>query len=229
RRYSLKGLPTASIYIRSRAYQLVNNTRPIASTPNEPKLHKELVFISGPRRQDTMGDTIARTRFENVSKTSNDSTTLRRDYKPEKESQEARTKRKVKNFTWLKRLYKVGTSRRVESSAEASLWGRFDDEDMFDTSVFNDEEVFAGQDMADQEVNVVKIRKLVIVCSRDKGKAKMVKEKEPKKLTKRKDQIKHDKELAKRLEAQLQAEMEEEDRLARQREEEDNIVSYDNA
>ncbi|GKB02249.1 hypothetical protein Tco_0830338 [Tanacetum coccineum] len=28
---------------------------------------------SGPRRQDTMGDTIARTRFENVSKTSNDS------------------------------------------------------------------------------------------------------------------------------------------------------------
>ncbi|GJY43168.1 hypothetical protein Tco_0431381 [Tanacetum coccineum] len=28
---------------------------------------------SGPRRQDTMGDTIARTRFENMSKTSNDS------------------------------------------------------------------------------------------------------------------------------------------------------------
>ncbi|GKC22441.1 hypothetical protein Tco_1024591 [Tanacetum coccineum] len=85
----------------------------------------------------------------------------------------------------LKRLYKVGTSKRVKSPAEASLGdqedaskqgkniaeidadvdislvhedagiqGRFDDEDMFDTSVFNDEEVFAGQDMADQEVNV---------------------------------------------------------------------------
>ncbi|GJU82419.1 hypothetical protein Tco_1284784 [Tanacetum coccineum] len=44
-----------------------------------------------------------------------------------------------------------------------------------------------------------------------------------------KDHIKHDEELAQRLDAQLQAEMEKEDRLARQREEEDNIVSWDNA
>ncbi|GJZ49599.1 hypothetical protein Tco_0603789 [Tanacetum coccineum] len=57
----------------------------------------------------------------------------------------------------------------------------------------------------------------------------MVEEEEPKEPTKRKDQIKHDEELAKRLKAQLQAEMEEEDMLARQREEEDNIVSWDNA
>ncbi|GKC60768.1 hypothetical protein Tco_1088366 [Tanacetum coccineum] len=145
---------------------------------------------SGPRRQDTMRDIIARTKFKNVSKTSYDSQlggvyTPRsdedRDYKPEKEGQEARTKRKVKNS----RVEKVGTSRRVESSTEASLgnqgdaskqgrnickidadvdislvhedagiYRRFDDEDMFDTSVFNDEEVFARQDMADQEVNV---------------------------------------------------------------------------
>ncbi|GKC44338.1 hypothetical protein Tco_1062060 [Tanacetum coccineum] len=61
--------------------------------------------------------------------------------------------------------------------------------------------------------------------SRDKCKAKMVEEEEPKEPTKRKDQIKHDEELAQRL----QAEIEEEDRLARQREEEDNIVSWDNA
>ncbi|GKE47266.1 hypothetical protein Tco_1478524, partial [Tanacetum coccineum] len=65
--------------------------------------------------------------------------------------------------------------------------------------------------------------------SRDKGKSKMVEEEEPKELTKRKDQIKYDEELSKRLEAQLQAEMEEEDRLERQREEKDNIVSWDNA
>ncbi|GKF85531.1 hypothetical protein Tco_0253358, partial [Tanacetum coccineum] len=32
--------------------------------------------------------------------------------------------------------------------------GRHDDDLMFDTCVFNDEEVFARQDMADQEVNV---------------------------------------------------------------------------
>ncbi|GJZ40965.1 hypothetical protein Tco_0587851 [Tanacetum coccineum] len=36
-------------------------------------LEVEQVSGSGPRRQDTMGDTIAQTRFENVSKTSNDS------------------------------------------------------------------------------------------------------------------------------------------------------------
>ncbi|GJS99758.1 hypothetical protein Tco_0820928 [Tanacetum coccineum] len=54
----------------------------------------------------------------------------------------------------------------------------------------------------------------------------MVEEEEP---TKIKDHIKHDEELAQRLDAQLQAEMEKEDRLARQREEEDNIISWDNA
>ncbi|GJY87315.1 reverse transcriptase domain-containing protein [Tanacetum coccineum] len=164
--------------------------------------------------------------------------------------------------------------------------------DMFDTSVFNDEEVFVGQDMADQEVNVVekdvsvvdpfttagevvttasvdintasvpitvstatpttpptstteddmtlaetlmeiksaKPKAIGVVMqepskilrisdaqqqiqekaqgSRDKGKAKMVEEEEPKEPTKIKDQIKHDEELAKRLDAQLQAEME---------------------
>ncbi|GJS70228.1 hypothetical protein Tco_0703069 [Tanacetum coccineum] len=57
----------------------------------------------------------------------------------------------------------------------------------------------------------------------------MVEEEEPKEPTKIKDQIKHDKELAQILDAQLQAEMEKGDRLARQREEEDNIVSWDNA
>ncbi|GJR79161.1 hypothetical protein Tco_0149946 [Tanacetum coccineum] len=246
--------------------------------------------------------------------------------------------------TGLKRLYKVGTSRMVESSTKASLGdqedaskhgrniaeidadidislvhedvgiqGRFHEEDMFDTSVFNDEEVFVGQDMADQEVNVAekevsaadpvttagevvttasvdistasvpitvstatpttpptttteddmtlaetlmeiksaKPKAIGVVMqepseiprisaaqqqiqekaqgSRDKGKAKMVEEEEPKEPTKIKDQIKHDEELAQRLDAQLQAEMEKEDRLARQREEEDNIVSWDNA
>ncbi|GJZ45515.1 hypothetical protein Tco_0593111, partial [Tanacetum coccineum] len=65
--------------------------------------------------------------------------------------------------------------------------------------------------------------------SRDEGKAKMVEEEEPKEPTKIKDQIKHDEELDQRLDAQLQAEMEKEDRLVRQREEEDNIVSWDNA
>ncbi|GJZ31015.1 putative ribonuclease H-like domain-containing protein [Tanacetum coccineum] len=76
----------------------------------------------------------------------------------------------------LKRLYKVGLSVRVVSSKDEGL-GEEDaskqgkkihdidadeditlenvhDEDMFDTSVFNDEEVFAGQDMAMAEKEV---------------------------------------------------------------------------
>nr|GEV01335.1 hypothetical protein [Tanacetum cinerariifolium] len=65
--------------------------------------------------------------------------------------------------------------------------------------------------------------------SRDKGNAKMVEEEEPKELIKRKDQIKHDEEVTQRLQAHLKPKMVEEDRLARQREEEDNIVSCDNA
>ncbi|GJV21580.1 reverse transcriptase domain-containing protein [Tanacetum coccineum] len=48
------------------------------------------------------------------------------------------------------------------------------------------------------------------------------------KPTKRKDQIRHDEEVAQRLQAQMQAELEEEDKLVRQREEEANIVSWDN-
>ncbi|GJT86275.1 hypothetical protein Tco_1067992 [Tanacetum coccineum] len=60
--------------------------------------------------------------------------------------------------------------------------------------------------------------------SKDKGKGIM---KEPEKPTKRKDQIRHDEEVAQRLQAQMQAKLEEEDRLVRQREEA-NIVSWDN-
>ncbi|GKC16734.1 putative ribonuclease H-like domain-containing protein [Tanacetum coccineum] len=81
----------------------------------------------------------------------------------------------------LKRLYKIGRSSRVVSYEETSLGdqedaskqerkindidadaeitlvdesqGRNDDDMMFDTGVFNDEEVFAGQDMAKKEVS----------------------------------------------------------------------------
>ncbi|GKA16781.1 hypothetical protein Tco_0696618 [Tanacetum coccineum] len=168
------------------------------------RLEAEHVSGSGPRRHDTMGDTIAQIRFENVSKTSYDSP-LRGVNTPQSDEdsmqlkeliemctnllqrvQDLETtntaqakeitslKKRVKKLeqrgrsrtSGLKRLYKVGTSRRVESSTEASLdislvhkdagiQGRFDNEDMFDTSVFNDEEVFAGHDMADHKVNVV--------------------------------------------------------------------------
>nr|GEV75905.1 hypothetical protein [Tanacetum cinerariifolium]GEV77875.1 hypothetical protein [Tanacetum cinerariifolium] len=64
--------------------------------------------------------------------------------------------------------------------------------------------------------------------AKEKGKAKMI---EPEKLLKRKDQIMIYEEVAKNLEAHMQAKLEEEERLARQKEEKSNIAlieSWDN-
>ncbi|GKB78479.1 hypothetical protein Tco_0945374 [Tanacetum coccineum] len=61
---------------------------------------------------------------------------------------------------------------------------------------------------------------------KDKGKAKMV---EPKKPLKRRDSFKFDVEVALDLAAQMQAELEEEERLAKQREEDANIVEWEEA
>nr|GEW26486.1 hypothetical protein [Tanacetum cinerariifolium] len=60
--------------------------------------------------------------------------------------------------------------------------------------------------------------------AKDKGKAKMI---EPEKPLKRKDQIMIDEEVARNLKAQMQAELEEEERLARQKEKEANIALQD--
>ncbi|GJZ38196.1 putative ribonuclease H-like domain-containing protein [Tanacetum coccineum] len=60
---------------------------------------------------------------------------------------------------------------------------------------------------------------------KDKGKAKMV---EPGKPLKKKDQIMHDQKVALNLQAQFDAELEEEEKLAKQREEDANIAEWDN-
>ncbi|GJY10288.1 hypothetical protein Tco_0378473 [Tanacetum coccineum] len=49
----------------------------------------------------------------------------------------------------------------------------------------------------------------------------------PEKPLKKKDQIMFDKEVAQKLQAQLDAELEEEERLARQRKEDANIIEWD--
>ncbi|GKA99639.1 hypothetical protein Tco_0827633 [Tanacetum coccineum] len=171
----------------------------------------------------------------------------------------------------LKRLYKIGRSARVVSSDEASLGdqedaskqgrkiddidadaeitlvdetqGRHDDDLMFDTCVLNDEEVFAGQDMAEnptaatitnveltlaqtlaelksarpktkgvvmQEPSESITTTTTTIPSKDKGKGIMVEE--PLKM-KKKDQISFDEQEAIRL----QAEFDEEVRLAREK------------
>nr|GEX92116.1 retrotransposon protein, putative, unclassified [Tanacetum cinerariifolium] len=62
---------------------------------------------------------------------------------------------------------------------------------------------------------------IVTIAAKEKGKGKMV---EPERPLKRKDQIMMDEEVAKNLEAQMQAELEEEERLARLKEEETNVA-----
>nr|GEY58660.1 hypothetical protein [Tanacetum cinerariifolium] len=53
-------------------------------------------------------------------------------------------KKASKKTRKLKRLYKIGSSTRVESSKDA---GR-NDQDMFDTSIFDDEEVVAAKEVS---------------------------------------------------------------------------------
>ncbi|GKA45061.1 putative ribonuclease H-like domain-containing protein [Tanacetum coccineum] len=95
------------------------------ATPNESS---SLGSTSGggPRCQETMGDYIAQTRFENLSKLSNDSLLTREKTKTTQQNEIASLKRRVKKLEQkkrsrthgLKRLHKVGMSRRVESSGD---------------------------------------------------------------------------------------------------------------
>ncbi|GJR91876.1 uncharacterized mitochondrial protein-like protein [Tanacetum coccineum] len=198
----------------------------------------------GPRCQKTIGDTIAQTRFENVSKHSMIHC-----------SQEKLEKKDMLRSHKLKRLYKVGLSDRVESSGDkdnlgedASKQGRRindidaddditlvnvqDDADneMFDADVLDGEEVFVANKEND-EVNVVKdaaqvnvvgnvVSMVVLQQLLDKGKGIMM---EPEKPMKMKDQISFDEETA----LKLQAEFDKEERLAREKaekEQEANIA-----
>ncbi|GJR38649.1 hypothetical protein Tco_1214333 [Tanacetum coccineum] len=158
---------------------------------------------SGPRRQETMRDTIAQTRSENVSKLSNDPllaigntlrsgedrlkleelmelcTTLQskvlalETIKTTQATEIASLKRRVKKIErrnksrthGLKRLYKVGSSRRVESSDEeglgeedASKQGRIVDidanEDIYLVNVQTDKDMFGVNELDGDEVIV---------------------------------------------------------------------------
>ncbi|GJU05470.1 putative ribonuclease H-like domain-containing protein [Tanacetum coccineum] len=109
----------------------VTKTRSKA-TLNEPS-SPGTSSCSGPRRQETMKDTIAQTRFENVSKQSYDPLlaieTDLNEIKTSQQNEIDRLKMRVKNLEGkkksrthgLKRLYKVGATRRVDSSEEELL------------------------------------------------------------------------------------------------------------
>ncbi|GJW12732.1 ribonuclease H-like domain-containing protein, partial [Tanacetum coccineum] len=104
------------------------------ATPNE-SISLGTTLGGGPRCQETIGDTIAQTRFENVSKHSNDSLLARvLDLEKTKTTQaneidslnwrvKKLEKRKKSRTHRLKGLYKVGLSARVESSDDEESLG----------------------------------------------------------------------------------------------------------
>ncbi|GJX50162.1 hypothetical protein Tco_0277007 [Tanacetum coccineum] len=209
----------------------------------------------GPRRQETIG--ILFLRLETTKTTqANEIASLKRRVKKLKQKKMSRTH-------GLKRLYKVGSSRRVKSSNEEGL-GEEDaskqgwivdidvNKDIYLVNVHTDEDLFGVNDLDGDEVivdnvDVVKTakeaRKLKSAASirpkvkgiviheqeqaptptvssqqpshvkvQDKGKGKMV-EPEPMKKMSKKDLLRLDEELA----FKLQAEEEEEERLAREK------------
>ncbi|GKB92736.1 hypothetical protein Tco_0965008, partial [Tanacetum coccineum] len=161
----------------------------------------------GPKHQETIGDTISQTGFKNVSKLSNDLLLVRvLDLEKTKTTQAEEIvslKRRVKKLEQkkrsrshgLKRLHKVGMSRRVESSG---------DEDSLEQEV-----VAKDVNLTIDEVTLAQ----ALAALKNKGKGIMVEE--PVKTMKKKDLIRLDEETAKRL----QAEFDEEERLTREKDE----------
>nr|GEU52157.1 ribonuclease H-like domain-containing protein [Tanacetum cinerariifolium] len=182
------------------------------TTPNEPS-SLGTSLGSGPKRQDTMEDTIAQTMFENKTKTAQ----LKEILSLKRRVKRLEKKKKSRNHG-LKRLYKIYLSARVESSAEEQKdHGMYDDQEMFDSSVLDDEEEFLLKDVQDVQ-NIVKKRSCyestttIPKSSKVQDKRKGIMVEEPLKM-KKNDQISFDEEEARRL----QAEFDEQDKLAKEK------------
>nr|GEW01166.1 hypothetical protein [Tanacetum cinerariifolium] len=173
------------------------------ATPNESS-SSGTTSGGGPRFQDTIRDTIAQTRFENVSKLSNDSLLAR--------GEDASKRGKIE---------------AINADEDITLVNDQDDAEMFDINDLHSEDVFVKKEVIDKEVNAVgkvnaasiattvsaaatitteeitlaqALMEIKITKPKDKGKAIMVEE--PVKL-KKKDQIKLDEETALKLQDEL--------------------------
>ncbi|GJY14818.1 retrovirus-related pol polyprotein from transposon TNT 1-94 [Tanacetum coccineum] len=233
----------------------------VRATTTASSLDAEQDSGGGPRRQETMGDTTARTRFESVSKLSNDPLLARvLDLEKTKTTQANEIdslKRRVKRLEkkkrsrthGLKRLYKVGLSARVESSRDeeslgedASKQGRInaidadeditlvndqEDADMFDVNTLTGDEVLAESEVEKGDVIEEPSVTVSTVSASTKDSAAttttatiptprkgiVFQESEPEKPIKKKELIRLDEEIA----SKLQAEFDEEVRLAREK------------
>nr|GEW90144.1 hypothetical protein [Tanacetum cinerariifolium] len=158
--------------------------QPSGSTNNvaDEAIYKELrdslvratIIASSLEVEQDSGDTTAQTRFESVSKHSNDSLLVREKTKTTQSNEIASLKRRVKKLKKknkssthkLKRLYKVGLIARVESSDEESLGEdaskqsrRIDaidqDEDNTPINVQDDAEMFDVDYLGGEEVFII--------------------------------------------------------------------------
>nr|GEW33922.1 hypothetical protein [Tanacetum cinerariifolium] len=241
---------------------------------------------SGPRRQETMGDAAAQTRVLALETTKTNQALEIRSLKRRMKKLEKKSSKRTHKLT---RLYKIGSSKRIESSDEASLGDQKDaskqekilynlvadervtlvDEtqggmiktclthvylmmkklllkrsDVATTPTISMDDITLakalvvlksakpmvkessvpkakGIVMQEPEETTIRTTTVPSHSSKDKGKAKMI---EPEKPLKKKDRIMIDEEVVRNLKAQLQAELEDEERLARQKEEEANIA-----
>nr|GEV21168.1 retrovirus-related Pol polyprotein from transposon TNT 1-94 [Tanacetum cinerariifolium] len=161
-------------------------------------------------------------------------------------------KRKKSRTTGMRRLKKVGSSKQAESSEEKDSLGAQADASKQERSIedidqdaeialvdkaqerMHDANMFGVDDLEGNEVFVDVREKTVstvdpvttadiptVSSSKDKGKAKMI---EPEKPLINKDQITLDKEVARKLEAEMRAEIEEEERIAREKDEANRAV-----
>ncbi|GKF16849.1 hypothetical protein Tco_0061767 [Tanacetum coccineum] len=134
-------------------------------------------------------------------------------------------RRKISRPTGLKRLKKVDIDADVDVSLVDETQERQDDDLIFDTGALDDVEipVEAKQQLQDPRIKGWLVRSQTYNCSssEDKGKGIMI---EPEVPLKRKDQISLDKQIARDIQAMLDVELLEEQKLARKQEEEANIA-----
>nr|GEU73318.1 hypothetical protein [Tanacetum cinerariifolium] len=151
-------------------------------------------------------------------------------------------RKKKSRTSGLKRLWKVGSTTRVESSEDKESLGDQEDVskqkkmiDNIDQDVeitlvdethgrMNEEEMFRVNDLDGDEVIVdatagEKVEQHIKVVEKEVSTADPVTTAEPEKPLEKKDQIEFDEEVVRKLEAQMKAKMEEEERIVREKDE----------
>nr|GFA47851.1 hypothetical protein [Tanacetum cinerariifolium] len=196
------------------------------ATPNEPS-SPGTSLGDGPRRHDTIGDTIAQTRSENVSKQSNNPPLLRVNILRSREDRLKLNELMELCTKLFKRVLNLETTKTAQAKEIANLKkrvkrlerkrnsrthglkrlykGRINDEYIFDIDVLNDNEVVV-EDVNAASIAIAIITAAITVVSIDDITLAQA-------LMKKKDQIKFNDQEARRL----QAEFDEQDRLAEEK------------